>query len=215
MQTIKSSEKIMKRIRQASLTQVENQYDNVDLEGDIYTPMDDDIEIAFASELNANGGTFVYCANEQELIQNLIALSNERKWNSFFTRDVKIQNLLKDYKLSFGQNDDELLHTQNGITQCEALVARLGSVLISSKQTSGRKPNFFPNTHIVIANLSQIVATVKDGLDLIHNKYQGRFPSMTTLITGPSRTADIEKTLVMGMHGPRELIVFLLDEPLK
>lgn len=215
MQTIKSSEKIMKRIRQASLTQVENQYDNVDLEGDIYTPMDDDIEIAFASELNANGGTFVYCANEQELIQNLIALSNERKWNSFFTRDVKIQNLLKDYKLSFGQNDDELLHTQNGITQCEALVARLGSVLISSKQTSGRKPNFFPNTHIVIANLSQIVATVKDGLDLIYNKYQGRSPSMTTLITGPSRTADIEKTLVMGMHGPRELIVFLLDEPLK
>jgi len=215
MQTIKSSEKIMKRIRQASLTQVENQYDNVDLEGDIYAPMDDDIEIAFASELNANGGTFVYCANEQELIQNLIALSNERKWNSFFTRDVKIQNLLKDYKLSFGQNDDELLHTQNGITQCEALVARLGSVLISSKQTSGRKPNFFPNTHIVIADLSQIVATVKDGLDLIHNKYQGRFPSMTTLITGPSRTADIEKTLVMGMHGPRELIVFLLDEPLK
>ncbi len=215
MQTIKSSEKIMKRIRQANLTQVDNQYEDVDLERDIYAPMDEDIEIAFASELNANGGTFVYCASEQELINNLIALASERKWNSFFTRDSVIQNLLNEHKLPYSHSDQELLQTPNGITRCEALVARLGSVLISSKHSSGRKPNFFPNSHIVIADLSQIVATVKDGLDIIHNKYQGNFPSMTTLITGPSRTADIEKTLVMGMHGPRELIVFLLDKPLK
>jgi len=215
MQTIKSSEKIMKRIRQANLTQVDNQYEGVDLEKDIYAPIDDDIEIAFASELNANGGTFVYCASEQELIQNLIALSNERKWNSLFTKDLQIQKLLKEYNLSSSHNNQDLLQTENGITQCEALIARLGSVLISSGQSSGRKPNFFPNTHIVIADLSQIVATIKDGLELVHNKYQGRFPSMTTVITGPSRTADIEKTLVMGMHGPRELIVFLLNEPLK
>ncbi len=215
MQTIKSSEKIMKRIRQANLTQVDNQYEDVDLEKDIYAPIDDDIEIAFASELNANGGTFVYCASEQELIQNLIALSNERKWNSFFTKDLQVQNLLKKHNLSTTHNNQDLLQTENGITQCEALIARLGSVLISSGQSSGRKPNFFPNTHIVIADLSQIVATIKDGLELVHSKYQGRFPSMTTVITGPSRTADIEKTLVMGMHGPRELIVLLLNEPLK
>jgi L-lactate dehydrogenase complex protein LldG len=87
-------------------------------------------------------------------------------------------------------------------------------VLISSKQQSGLRANFFPKTHIVIAHLGQIVSTVKEAMIKLHEKYEGRLPSMTTLITGPSRTADIEKTLVMGMHGPQELIIFMLTEPL-
>ena len=215
MQAIKSSEVIMKRVRNANLNQVDNVYEDVDLEKDIYAPVDENIEVAFATELNNNGGTFVFCANEKELTDNLAALSNSRKWPSLYSKDPKIQALLKSANIPFTQSDKDLLSTPNGITACEALIARLGSILISSKQISGRKTNFFPNTHIVIADLSMIVPTVKLALELVHNKYEGKFPSMTTLITGPSRTADIEKTLVMGMHGPRELIVFLLDEPLK
>jgi L-lactate dehydrogenase complex protein LldG len=49
----------------------------------------------------------------------------------------------------------------------------------------------------------------------MRKKYLASLPSMMTLITGPSRTADIEKTLVMGAHGPRELYVFLLEDQLK
>ena len=215
MQSIKSSEVIMKRVRNANLKQIDNNFNDVDLEKDIYAPIDEDIVIAFASELNDNGGTFVYCGNENELLANLKAIAKDRKWNSFFTKDSNIQTLLKNNNLPFSYTDTDLLKAENGITSCESLIARLGSVLISSKQSSGRKPNFFPNTHIVIADINQILPNVKDGLEAINSKYDGRFPSMTTLITGPSRTADIEKTLVMGMHGPRELIVFLLDEPLK
>jgi len=215
MQTIKSSEVIMKRVRKANLNQIDNAYEDVDLEKDIYVPIDDDLEVSFATELNNNGGTFVYCASEEELIQNIKALSLSRKWPSLFTKDLKIKTLLASAGIDTSNSESELLNTQNGITSCEALVARLGSVLISSKQISGRRTNFFPNTHIVIADLSMIVPTVKEALERVYNKYEGRFPSMTTLITGPSRTADIEKTLVMGMHGPRELIVFLLDKPLK
>ena len=215
MQAIKSSEVIMKRVRNANLNQIDNVFEDVDLEKDIYTPIDGELELAFATELNNNGGTFVFCANQQELIDNLVALQQSRNWSSLFSRDQKIQNLLQTAGITLSQSDNDLLSTKNGITSCEALVARLGSILISSKQSSGRKPNFFPNTHIVISDLSMIVADVKSALELVHKKYEGKFPSMTTLITGPSRTADIEKTLVMGMHGPRELIVFLLDEPLK
>jgi len=215
MQTIKSSEVIMKRIRKANLNQIENRFEDVDLAKDVYTPIDDDIEVAFATELNNNGGTFVYCTSEKELADNLKALAQSKKWEALFSKDPVIQQLLQRTEIPFSQSDEALLSSPNGITSCEALVARLGSILVSSKQFSGRKPNFFPNTHIVIADLSMIVPTVKSALELLHKKYEGKFPSMTTLITGPSRTADIEKTLVMGMHGPRELIVFLLDEPLK
>jgi len=205
----------MKRIRNANLNQMDNNFEDVDLEKDIYAPLDDDIEVNFAEELNQNGGTFVFCNNEEELTKNLQLLSVERKWDSLFTKDKNIQALLSNCNIAFKDSEADFLKTKNGITQCEALVARLGSVLISSKQMSGRRMNFFPNTHIVIAHLSQVVPTVKDALIEVNKKYEGKFPSMTTLITGPSRTADIEKTLVMGMHGPRELIVFMLEQPLK
>jgi L-lactate dehydrogenase complex protein LldG len=49
-------------------------------------------------------------------------------------------------------------------------------------------------------------------LRLIRKKYEDGFPSLISFITGPSRTADIEKTLVMGAHGPKELYVFLIED---
>jgi L-lactate dehydrogenase complex protein LldG len=57
-----------------------------------------------------------------------------------------------------------------------------------------------------------MVMDIKDGFKLLKNKYGNRLPSMITNVTGPSRTADIEKTLVLGAHGPKELFVFLLDD---
>ena len=50
-----------------------------------------------------------------------------------------------------------------------------------------------------------------DALQALQEKYLGALPSLVSLISGPSRTADIEKTLVMGAHGPRELYVFIAE----
>jgi L-lactate dehydrogenase complex protein LldG len=63
----------------------------------------------------------------------------------------------------------------------------------------------------VLAYTSQLVPDLKDAFKLIKEKYGQQIPSMISTITGPSRTADIEKTLVLGAHGPKELFVFLLD----
>ena len=74
--------------------------------------------------------------------------------------------------------------------------------------------NVFPNYHIVLAYTSQLVLTPKDALIGIKNKYGANIHSLISSITGPSRTADIEKTLVQGAHGPKELFVFLVDDSL-
>jgi len=63
----------------------------------------------------------------------------------------------------------------------------------------------------VLAYTSQLVPDLKDGFALLKQKYGDNMPSMISNVTGPSRTADIEKTLVLGAHGPKELFVFLLD----
>jgi L-lactate dehydrogenase complex protein LldG len=65
--------------------------------------------------------------------------------------------------------------------------------------------------HICIACTNQLVYDIKEGLQILKDKYAGNLPSLITLASGPSRTADIEKTLVVGVHGPREVYVFLVD----
>jgi len=89
------------------------------------------------------------------------------------------------------------------------LVARTGSILVSSSSQSGRQLNVFPPIHIVLAHVSQLVNYLDDALISIQQKYGDDLPSAISTITGPSRTADIEKTLVLGAHGPKEFIVFL------
>lgn len=84
--------------------------------------------------------------------------------------------------------------------------------MISAGQRSGRKMNVFPEVHIVLSKTSQIVPELKDAFIGMNERYDKNIPSLVSVITGPSRTADIEKTLVMGAHGPKELYVFLVDE---
>ncbi len=94
----------------------------------------------------------------------------------------------------------------------EYLIARTGSVVLSSAQQQGRTVSVYAPVHICIAYTDQLVYDIKDGLQLIKEKYQGNIPSMISFATGPSRTADIEKTLVVGVHGPKEVYLFLVDE---
>jgi len=212
MKETTSREQILKRIRNAEMQKADNPYADVDLSKNIYYDLKEDLEVVFAEELNHIGGHFVYCMSKEELIENLKRLIISQKWNTVYTHSKEIDNILKSMDVVSSKDTDDYSKIEVSITECEALIARLGSVMVSSKQVNGRRLNFIPDTHIVIANREQIVATVKDAIELINNKYEDEFPSMTTIITGPSRTADIEKTLVMGAHGPRTLIVFVTEE---
>lgn len=97
-----------------------------------------------------------------------------------------------------------------GITACEAAVAQTGSILVSSRTCGGRALSILPHVHIVVLTVDQVVATVGDALQLARERAAGRMPSMLSFITGPSRTGDIERILVLGAHGPKELFVFLV-----
>ena len=95
-----------------------------------------------------------------------------------------------------------------GITLAEALVARTGSVLISAKD-GGRAASVLPPLHIVYAQISQLVNDLSQAFEYVLASGRVRDASMLSLITGPSRTSDIEKMLVMGAHGPRRVVVLL------
>jgi len=94
------------------------------------------------------------------------------------------------------------------ITLCEALVAQTGSVLVSSGN-GGRQATVIAPAHIVFAKLDQLVPDLETVFARIYERGIASKNSYVCLITGSSRTADIEKILIMGAHGPRRLIVVL------
>jgi L-lactate dehydrogenase complex protein LldG len=106
-----------------------------------------------------------------------------------------------------------LIESDVSFTRCEALLARTGTVLVSSRLSGGRTSTVASQVHAVIAFTDELVPDIKEGFQLLKTKYKGQLPSMFSLLSGPSRTADIEKTLVTPAHGPKAIYVFLLDKP--
>jgi L-lactate dehydrogenase complex protein LldG len=102
--------------------------------------------------------------------------------------------------------------SQATITLAEALVAQTGSVFVSSA-CGGRGASAVAPVHIVVANATQLAPSLEDAFVRLREREAPAKNSMLCLITGSSRTADIEKILVMGAHGPRRLIVVLALSP--
>lgn len=212
MEESTTKEKILKRVRDALISKKENPFKNVDFSSPVLVEEKEEREVAFARKLMENGGSFVYCENEKALGENLKMLLQQKKWDAYYVADKKLEMLLQSLEIPFQNDPEAFLKMQAGMTRCEYLIARFGSVLVSSGLDSGRRMFVYPETHIVISTTSQVVPELQDALAGMRKRYQENFPSQMTVITGPSRTADIEKTLVMGAHGPRELFVFVVDD---
>ena len=185
---------------------------DVDKESEIFTSSEEPLEIQFAQNFSAVNGKFIFCENENEFVENFDFIAKDNNWKNLFCLEPAIKNLLKKGKIKFSDKESDLLNTDIGLTLCECLVARTGSVIITSKQASGRRLPVYTNFQIVVAYTSQLVYNIKDALKHIREKYKNNLPSMISTITGPSRTSDIEKTLVQGAHGPKEVFVFLIDD---
>ena len=211
MQEITSRETILKKIRQALIHKTTQRFPAVDWEKNVYNTGNASREEEFANAFTKAGGQFIFCENELDFLENVVMLAQENKWKHFFCREKSITDFMDKVEFPYTTDDKNFPEGMVGITSCEALVSRLGSVIVSSKQGSGRRLFVIPTIHIIMAYTSQIVPELKDALQLIKNKYVDEMPSMIAALTGPSRTADIEKTLVTPAHGPRDIFVFLVD----
>ncbi len=212
MEEITSREKILKKVRNALISKSDETFFDVDFESPIYENQNESLDITFAKEFTQVNGKFVYCENEEEFISTLQLLVTSNNWKNIFTLEEKTKTLLSKGGISYNSDQKDFLKTNIGITLCEFLVARLGSIVVSSAMASGRRLNVFPEIHLILAYSSQLVYDVKEALIKLGKKYDKNLPSMISVITGPSRTADIEKTLVLGAHGPKEVYVFLIDD---
>jgi L-lactate dehydrogenase complex protein LldG len=207
-------EKFLKKIRKALLEKRDNPYPNLE-ELPLYPPTTELPEVIFAEEFIKVSGQFIYCEDEIQFIENILLLAEDKKWRKIYCWEPELQELLNRYEYPYYATDKDFELAEVGLTLCEALIARNGSIMVTNANAAGRRLSIFPHYHVVVAYTSQLVMDLKDAFKIIKNKYGNQLPSMISTITGPSRTADIEKTLVLGAHGPKELFVILLDDSSK
>jgi L-lactate dehydrogenase complex protein LldG len=212
MEESTSREKILKKVRAALMHKSRMETTPIDFESNIYPDPEDPLELVFAQQFSDAGGQFVFCENEEEFCYNISALTSDGTFGKIWCAEEWLSPLLRSAAISHLESSAELESADTSITGCEFLIARTGSVLVSSKQVSGRRGPVYPHQHIVVCKTSQLVYNLKDALKNVKAKYPEGLPSMVSVITGPSRTADIEKTLVMGAHGPKEIYVFMIDD---
>jgi L-lactate utilization protein LutC len=109
-----------------------------------------------------------------------------------------------------GPGREDFFAADIGITGVHALIAETGTLVLSSRPDEPRSLSLLPPIHIAVAHQSQLVADLFDLFEKTFQPFIGSFPSCISMITGPSKTGDIELRLVTGVHGPGELHVVLV-----
>jgi L-lactate dehydrogenase complex protein LldG len=203
MAVSQAKENILKKIRQALSNPAPLPFPNSEGNNSIFFPAPDDLEVVFAEEFVQLQGKFAFCSDEKDMLQQIQKLISEKQWTKIYCNEDK-------WNAAFS-NTINLPTCDASITGCEFLVARTGTIVMSAAQQSGRTVSVYAPIHICIAYTNQLVYDIKDALQMLKEKYAGNIPSLITFASGPSRTADIEKTLVTGVHGPKEVYCFLVD----
>lgn len=95
------------------------------------------------------------------------------------------------------------------LSRAVAGVAETGTLLFLSGPDNPTTLNFLPDTHIALVAAEDIVGDYESALAAIRRQCGGSLPRIVNMITGPSRSADIEQTLILGAHGPRALHIIV------
>ena len=157
------------------------------------------------------------CADPAAVASELAALARENGWKSLGAHNFALGNEavsalgLPVVFTDVPYETSSLERCDAGVSGCDCLVAQTGGILVTSASAGGRVLSVLPPHHVVIASASQMVGNLADAFAVLR-KNDGFPPAFASFITGPSRTGDIERILVLGAHGPKKLTVLLVAD---
>jgi L-lactate dehydrogenase complex protein LldG len=179
----------------------------------------------FAGELTRVGARFRRCADEDAAFDYIEQIATSRKtklvlsWDVPLLTGIDVRARLAEKGIAFEKavGGMDLISKADGadigISGVDYALADTGTLVLFAARHQPRSISLLPPVHVAIVNSSQILPGLSDLFPLIGREQNGQriLSSAITFITGPSRTADIELKLVVGVHGPQELHVLLLD----
>jgi L-lactate dehydrogenase complex protein LldG len=202
----KAREKILEKLKNAPSSEIPEEADFLT---PIYFPLEGNLGEVFKKNAELVSASVSLFDTEVKLFSALKQKIDVANLKVVSCHEPTIQEKLTSYNINFNPGPDLPKDMEAGITGCEYLVAHTGSAMVSSAQRGGRRMFVYPPIHIIIAYENQFVDYLETAYKRILGKYGNDLPSLITIITGPSRTADIEKTLVLGAHGPKELHILI------
>lgn len=177
----------------------------------------------FRDELTAAGGQFHLAANRESAVEQVLELIRSKSARSVLVGRGPVLDLLnlaerlraaglevvEVDRLTADNCRGPLFAADLGISGVDHLIAETGSLVVKSRPEEPRSLSLLPPIHVAVADRSQLLA---DLFDLFEPGDGKALPSCLALITGPSKTGDIELRLVTGVHGPGEVHVVLIDD---
>jgi L-lactate dehydrogenase complex protein LldG len=151
---------------------------------------------------------------EQRFREELLALKGEiidspEQLREFLAGFTKIATDGSDLvRQAVGAGNAPVHEAELSVTACDCLIAQMGAIVVTPRSAGGRALSLLPPVHLVIARRNQLLPDLATAIAFIRRRYDGQWPSTLSIITGPSRTGDIEKVLVLGAHGPKRLAVY-------
>src|SRR5574341_781016 len=131
-----------------------------------------------------------------------------REWNA---RSCAIAGAL-DERLTGGlEIATDAARADFGLSDVVCAVAETGTLVLTSAERHSRLATLLPPRHLAIVRAEQIVPNFFASVDLMKRKWGDTWPAAVTLVTGPSRTADIELSLTIGVHGPGQVVVLVVE----
>lgn len=178
-----------------------------------------DLRTQFISELKNVNTNILEARDEDEIKKALLKLVKEKKlesfsiWESQYLKELKIKEELKNagLKLVTAKNKNRIAKSDIGITEVDYAIADTGTLVLLANKNQPRSVSLLPPIHLAIVQPENLVSNIKDLFVILRSRLaEGEdITSCMTFITGPSRTADIELNLTLGVHGPKELYVII------
>ena len=178
-----------------------------------YLPKKDElVEEKFTLNFISNGGKYLYAIDSDECEQYFNEILKENNWEEksmlCFKKDFT-KNFIPNNKIKFNKSN---LNSNLFITDCEFLVAKDGSILVSAKQIQSYKSNDLPNNIIVMAKTSQLSETLSKGLEGIRIKYSNNLPSNITSIKNFNKNEGEDLNFLTYGSSAKNLYLILLED---
>ena len=164
----------------------------------------------FRDNLESVNGHCIVTTDVADALRQIITDLNARR--VAISDSAEVERLLhatnlEIEELGIAPDEHDVFNFDVGITTAQAAIADTGTLVLDSAHEHHRLISLVPPVHIAILDASRIVETLGEALTLLRK--DNEISPAVTFITGPSRTADIELTLAIGVHGPRELYVII------
>ncbi|HEY2973232.1 MAG TPA: lactate utilization protein [Pyrinomonadaceae bacterium] len=178
----------------------------------------------FKEKLEEVGGHCIVASSHHEVVAALTQIISDLQKTSLRARRIALSNapalerLLNQIEvdvddIAISPDVAELFDYDIGISTAQAAIAETGTLMLESECERHRLVSLVPPVHIAIVGVGNICLTLGEALAAVQGSEARELSPTITLITGPSRTADIELTLAIGVHGPQELYVIVNQGP--